>query len=50
MTEVVGDQVEFLDTKTSQGKGSSSNQSSGQSNPFQGQGHPVEVDDKELPF
>ncbi|TMN20826.1 single-stranded DNA-binding protein [Lentibacillus cibarius] len=50
MTEVVGDQVEFLDTKTSQGKGSSSNQSSGQSNPFQGQGQPVEVDDQDLPF
>ncbi|TMN20904.1 single-stranded DNA-binding protein [Lentibacillus cibarius] len=48
MTEIVGDQVEFLDSKTSQGKGSPSNQSSGQPNPFQGQ--PVEVDDKDLPF
>src|SRR5699024_9308657 len=56
MTEVVVDNVEFLDTRNQSGQGHQqngyqpNNQNNKQNNPYQGQGIPVDVNDEDLPF
>ncbi|ALX47726.1 single-stranded DNA-binding protein [Lentibacillus amyloliquefaciens] len=56
MTEVVADNVEFLDTRNQNGQGNQqhgyqpNNQNKQQNNPYQGQGVPVDVNDEDLPF
>lgn len=44
-TDIVADQVTFLESKKQ-----SNNQSSNQSNPFQGNGQPIDISDDNLPF
>ncbi|QKY69414.1 single-stranded DNA-binding protein [Lentibacillus sp. CBA3610] len=51
MTEVVADNVEFLDTRNQSSQGKPQNNQNQQSNnPYQGQGVPVDVNDEDLPF
>ncbi|WP_188433490.1 single-stranded DNA-binding protein [Kroppenstedtia guangzhouensis] len=50
VTEVVADQVQFLEPKGSRGNGNGSHQpSSNEGNPFAGDG-PVDISDEDLPF
>lgn len=52
VTEVVAESVQFLESKGSNNQNQQSNQqqSQSQSNPFQNNGEPIDISDKDLPF